>query len=414
MTHHPCTCASPPPVVDLTRFFFQDGAPNQQEANEDETAVSTRRHLVENLQTKGWSPVELNVSQLLDLKLNHPHAPILQSHATWKEQLMELFAPNVVVASKEACSKSSAVVYRAAESGVPGTVEPKESWEVRRCSCDNTNSHDRQEGSLVLHRMNEWIGVLHEISVTVRRVLQLPTGILLKEDPCCTHSYDKNASIEDCCTDLLRAFFYDTVATADSPDASPQASMGSSAHTDWGSFTVVWQDNVGGLQTLCHSCNQWVDVEASAPPDCDVVRFVIHVGDITSLALGHALDSISNTKHPAGPSSEPTTERATVVWPSPKHRVLSPTTERRGSLVYFAYPPPETSINDITDKLDSWCRQHEDMLSSQPVYVPYEDYYLLRNQSSASCIPPRQQYDAIASFPLKQVFAEKWHQVQRG
>jgi hypothetical protein len=412
---------------------------------------------MDNLQSTGWSPVKLNVRALSTPSAS---ACILQTHETWKDQLMELFEPDVVAAAQKresVASHSPSIVYRAAESGAPGTVEPKQSWQVLRCSCidcckgkgvppQEEEAESESSITVVRSRMKEWVSVLHSVAVTVRRILQFPEGILLHEESCHSDSnYDSNNGTIPCSTDLLRAFFYDTVAISDSDDttASPAPCMGSSPHTDWGSFTVVWQDTVGGLQTYCHCCEKWVDVAADTDTDTDtpgsdsdssVVQFVVHVGDVTSLALGHALLQTSQNSSNEHERSEvavsdndnvetnTASTTSVVVWPSPRHRVLSPTTQKRASLVYFAYPPVDKSIREITLHLTSWCRrvrQQQDESLSMSLgpkfnHVPYEDYYLLRNQQSiVSSVTPEQQFKAIVDRPLKDVLAEKWEQVQR-
>jgi hypothetical protein len=406
-----CTCGAPPPSVDLTRAY---DLLNLDKGDYDpEMHATIRRQLVGNLQSTGWSLVQLNVRELATdpaSDTNRRLRSTLQAHELWKDQLMELFEPDVVAAASKRIASPN-IVYRAAESGAPGTVEPKKSWEVLRCNCSKSSEGGplRQEegGSIVEDRMKEWVSVLHSVAVTVQRILQFPDGILLHEESC--HSNDA-ASTMPCSADLLRAFFYDTVTP--SSDDSPHC-MGSSPHTDWGSFTVVWQDTVGGLQTFCHGCEQWADVPAEFPGDNGVVRFVVHVGDVTSLALGHALQTSSNERREA--ATDGNFETSSVVWPSPKHRVLSPTTQKRASLVYFAYPPHDISIRDITTNLSSWCQQQQiDSQSLGPNRVPYDEYYLLHNQSKASSVTPEQQFEAIVDRPLKDILADKWEQVQRG
>jgi isopenicillin N synthase-like dioxygenase len=183
--------------------------------------------------------------------------------------------------------------------------------------------------------------------------------------------------------DLLRVFLYDPVSVEQ---------LGSSPHTDWGSWTVVWQDDVGGLQTYCQAHEKWVNVAAS-PLETSRATFVVHVGDVTSLAMGHA-------------SSQSTT----IVWPSPKHRVISPSESiPRASLVYFAYPPPGISLKDMEQALGS------ERWGDVPAAIPYNKYFVLQNQSTGDkqAQSPEETYRDIRSRPLDSVFAEKWQQVQR-
>jgi hypothetical protein len=437
----PCTCGSPPPSVDLTQAYGGDHA----NAHAQELHATIRRQLVENLESTGWSPVQLNAHELFT-SASDPASdtdtdsdtstrrlrPILQAHERWKDQLTEIFEPKVVVgaiASEWILSSPQNIVYRKAESGAPGTVEPKQSWEVLRCSCresgrecvplDQKEVNAEAEASMVAKRMKEWVSVLHSVAVTVRKILQFPDGILLHEESCHSNSNsnsNERTTSEPCSSDLLRAFLYDAVDVTPSDD-SPHC-LGSSPHTDWGSFTVVWQDTVGGLQTFCHGCQQWANVAAENPSDSGVVRFIVHIGDITSLALGNALqETSSKERREAVTDDNDNSETSSVVWPSPKHRVLSPTTQKRASLVYFAYPPHDISIREITSNLTSWCERQRQQEDSQPLgspnHVPYDEYYLLHNQSMASSVTPEQQFQAIFDRPLKDVFAEKWEQVQR-
>jgi hypothetical protein len=468
----PCTCGNPPPSVDLTEAYDlvnlrhdagdDDQAQAQAQAQEmqmqTQMHATIRRQLVENLQSTGWSPVQLNVDKLFTSD-SDPVAsctntdtarrlrPILQAHALWKEQLTELFEPDVVTAAEQKQIPSpNNVVYRAAESGAPGTVEPKQSWEVLRCNCRKSGGDvvplqqsdaDSEAESIVAERMKEWVSVLHSVALTVRKILQFPENILLHEESCHSNSNSKSNSDDattsmPCSSDLLRAFLYDTVdatTTSSDGDDSPHSTLGSSPHTDWGSFTVVWQDTVGGLQTFCHGCEKWVDVDVAAaaetPGDSNgVVRFVVHMGDITSLALGHALQETSSSKdrREVATDDSKNIETTSVVWPSPKHRVLSPTSaQKRASLVYFAYPPHDISIREITHNLANWCQRQQERERQQvdsqslitPNRVPYDEYYLLHNQSMASSVTPEQQFQAIVDRPLKDVLSEKWEQVQR-
>jgi hypothetical protein len=425
----PCTCGTPPPPVDLTQAYDLVNLHGDNDDQAQKMHATIRRQLVDNLQSTGWSPVQMNVRDLpksdadpaSDTTTARRLRPILQAHELWKDQLTELFEHDVVAAEQKRISSPNNIVYRSAESGAPGTVEPKQSWEVLRCSCRKSGvdfplQSEVEAESMVAERMKEWVSVLHSVAVAVRKILQFPESILLHEESCHSNSNDGTTSMP-CSSDLLRAFLYDTVdVTTPSDDFdSPNSTLGSSPHTDWGSFTVVWQDTVGGLQTFCHGCEKWADVAAEIPGDSGVVRFVVHIGDITSLALGRALQETSSKDRREVVIDDNDIETAPVVWPSPKHRVLSPTTQKRASLVYFAYPPHDISIREITTNLTSWCQQQQVNSYSliPPNRVPYDEYYLLHNQSMASSVTPEQQFQAIVDRPLKDVFSEKWEQVQR-
>ena len=109
---------------------------------------------------------------------------------------------------------------------------------------------------------------------------------------------DRRCESNSCCNiiDLLRVFRYGAVSH--SQTNANEAVLGSSAHSDWGTLTVVWQVDKGGLQTYCHSCDKWSDVVASSTTvtasstlttnekglgECSAQLFV-HLGDFLSLA----------------------------------------------------------------------------------------------------------------------------------
>jgi hypothetical protein len=490
---------------------------------------------------------------------------ILQNHGRdWKELLVNLFEQQQqqqidndgTEKSTGTGAGSGTVVYRVAESGSPdaGMVEPKQSLEVQRCKCRrcrrfhcvaDTPPNQEEEGvPVVTLHMQAWTDLFHQVARTVRHVLNFPQNVLLQEEPCrysSTNSavHDNNDDAVDgrancplpCSVDLLRAFYYETASAVTSVSSSSRMSidtrevLGSNEHTDWGSFTIVWQDDVEGcLQTYCHACDSWNNVQVpqtlklqQVPKDKvsgsigdragivmnnnnsnNLLYLVVHVGDVTSLAIGRqqepntastaatttespeaALSSVSrgqrqenhdsptatattdcannsinndnNEAHGANSdfNSITTTTDKTVIWPSPRHRVCLPTAkqQRRASLVYFAYPPPELSVDSISQALHEWWYRHNTtttmndtsqtaVLSStlpQPAtvadahWIPYQDYYLLRNQAvsaqasdksnrkSGNVVTTAQhQFEKIASIPLRTVLTEKWNQVQRG
>ena len=121
----PCTCRSPP-AVNLTQEFIQQ----LQETDSKKSSVS-RQQLLRNLEQSGWSLIQINVSEISPTE--DPLSDVLKSHSHWKESLVQLFQQQQ---QQTISSTNRNVVYRQAESGAPGTtVEPKESWEMQRCSC---------------------------------------------------------------------------------------------------------------------------------------------------------------------------------------------------------------------------------------------------------------------------------------
>lgn len=278
--------------------------------------------LRDNLQRYGWSFVQ----QVGDVS------------SSWREDIAALFDSTAAVANQDLPDAT----YRTAESGGGVGIEPKQSWEIALQPPSSTApSHVYQ----TLHR---YATLMKEVARQVQRALGLPDNVLLTD--------------EADCMDLLRAFSY---------DVAPTASLGSSPHTDWGSFTVVWQDSVGGLQTYCRACDRWIHV-----PAANKGSWVVHVGDVTSLVTG---------------------------WPSPLHRVVSPTKQKRLSLVLFCYPPPSKSLHEIAKQLPP-----------PVVDVDYADYSLLQNQRDPDDPEdPASRFRRIRLVPLRDVFREKWNEVQR-
>ena len=362
-----CTCHTPP-TVDLTEALAASA-----HKHDNQSSFKAEPLLRETLSQYGWCLVSIDLAQLPGDSILHSIQPLKM-----KQQVENLFDPRTV-----ASTNSKTAVYRGRMAERSVQEEPKQSWEVKRCCQDKTD----------LPIAHEWARALHSVAVAVTRVLQLPPNVLLKEtdcDECCSH--DNNP----CTIDLLRVFLYDAV------NHDTKNSLGSSPHTDWGSWTVVWQDDVGGLQTYCHSHRQWVDVPVP-PLEESRVYFVVHVGDVTSLAMVHAVarESIEDAGSP--PSA--------VVWPSPRHRVLSPTNSiPRTSLVYFAYPPLGISLKDMETSLLNYTK------TDFKVAVPYSEYFVLQDQSkieTASTSSAKETYRSIQLLSLDKVFAEKWQQVQR-
>jgi isopenicillin N synthase-like dioxygenase len=95
-------------------------------------------------------------------------------------------------------------------------------------------------------------------------------------------------------------------------EATAEGQFGAAPHTDWGCITVLWQDDVGGLQVRNRS-GQWID----APPLPDT--FVINIGDM--------LERWSND-----------------LFVSTPHRVVNASGRERYSIPVFYDPDFETVV----------------------------------------------------------------------
>ena len=319
-----------------------------------------------------------------------------------RPQIEELFDPSILNSAKldanggvqrNACGATFR--GRTSESGASKSPEPKQSWEWMRCSCPNRKFNSQFMNSrLRLNILNQWTDAMHEAALLVIR-LAVGGGISTRNTLCesqCLCSGDDNAHPSKCCcTDLLRVFRYDGLSNETERISRP----GSSAHTDWGTVTVVWQDTLGGLQTYCHGCEKWSDVkvvpDATTQSNDESISLFVHVGDFLSLATGGT-------------------------FPSPRHRVLCPVLDnntKRGSrcsLVYFAYPLPGVPLKDVEDELH--LRRNE----TQDNSICYEQYSLLHDQS-ATCISDNSQsqrmYERMRNNNFDELIREKWEQVQR-
>lgn len=383
-----------------------------------------------NLRKFGWSPVLVDISILSNILHeeedeeasschNHDSPPppppalaLLRRHRDW-ETLHEIMFDH----QQTTTSDRSVVTYRCAESGSPGgsLVEPKQSLELKR-----TNGTVATSDNDPVHvRMKSWITILHAVARTVAKTLEWPDDTLIasnKKNADTAVDQDDDTSPMD----LLRAFLYDAVvvpnhhtkndvsSSVDHDDDEVVVSLGSSPHTDWGSLTVVWQDGVGGLETFCRQHDRWVPVPAPVVRsdddddddhhDKNFLPLIIHIGDVTSLAIGGNHDDDDDGR---------------TTWPSPLHRVCSPTTGRRRSLVYFCYPSPKVgSLHNLQHLLRS--TDFTDIGADAKVGL--EHYSLLQNQSQdgqQQLSSPRQVYERILHQPLAEVFSNKWSQVQR-
>jgi hypothetical protein len=345
----PCTCHAPNPV--------------------NLSTTTAKKSLLTNLSRYGWSPITVALQEF-------PQPPT-------QEAILDYFVSSDDK-STTTTTRPAQCIYRAFESGAVGTVEPKESLEVKIADISATSYIDGDDDNRQEELLYTWCRALRSIAERVETSMGLPPNVLLDRT-------QQNS------LDLMRAFYYHAV----SDEKIARTSFGSSEHTDWGTLTVVWQDHVGGLQTYCHACQKYVHVAATKPAknsddsQKNEWNCIVHVGDTLSLALGQNRD---NDKSRSG-------DRV-VQWPSPTHRVLSQP-QLRTSLVYFVYPPTSETLQTLHAKLKGWEE------SSRGMTLPLEKYYLLKNQSTGQSESPAAVLATMESRPLGQVFQEKWGQVQR-
>ena len=383
-------------VVDVTSIFDRVLSENFSDESSSATEPLFSQDLLENLQQTGWSLVSIDTSRLVQ---NDQFDSLLRDHLQWKKMILELFQDE----QQQQSTCNNKLTFRSFESGAPGSdsIEPKWSLEMTLTHALASDATETSYG-LVQERMSAWTQLLHAVAMSVRRALDLPQDILLQDDLQSTHG-----------SELLRAFCYHPVPTDNNDDKPRHHSFGSSPHTDWGSFTIVYQDAVGGLQTFCRQCSSWIDILPNN--DSGALQFVVHVGDMTSLAIQHTMSNAATESNIVDDATSVMTND--TQFPSPLHRVLSPTVEPRVSLVYFAYPPATKSMHDLCESLKPW-------VSSLPISqgntsIPYQDYYLLQNQSSDAALGPsdtdraKAQWERIRDKPVHVILQDKWNQVQR-
>ena len=105
-------------------------------------------------------------------------------------------------------------------------------------------------------------------------------------------------------------------------DAPPDADIiGVRSHTDYGAFTILWQDDLGGLEILNKS-GEWVVV----PPMPD--SFVINIGDMMQVWSNGRFSSTS-------------------------HRVINRSGRDRYSIPMFVQPDYDTVIEPLIGAKDA-------------------------------------------------------------
>lgn len=146
-------------------------------------------------------------------------------------------------------------------------------------------------------------------------------------------------------------------------------STGSSAHTDWGMFSIVAQEwnSLPALQLFVDG--QW---RCIAPAENAVV---VNIGDYLQL--------MTNRR-----------------WKSPLHRVIS-TSRERTSLCYFHYPAFDTPVPRLDDTAIAKVAEQQDICLS-----------FVQDQSAKSGNTASASHLALSTMGL--AIAEKWSQVSRG
>jgi isopenicillin N synthase-like dioxygenase len=128
------------------------------------------------------------------------------------------------------------------------------------------------------------------------------------------------------------------------PVDAPRDQFGSAPHTDYGCFTILAQDELGGLEVRTRS-GQWID--ATPLPD----SFVVNVADMLSLWSGGR-------------------------WPSTPHRVVNRSGHERFSVPYFFDMDLDTRVSPLRAALED-DRDSSEIANAQK-QVRYGDYVMER------------------------------------
>lgn len=134
-------------------------------------------------------------------------------------------------------------------------------------------------------------------------------------------------------------------------EAGAEGQFGAAPHTDWGCITVLWQDDVGGLQVR-NRAGQWID----APPIPGT--FVINIGDM--------LERWSND-----------------LFVSTPHRVVNASGRERYSIPVFYDPDFETVVECLPN-----CSgpgnppKHPRTIAGEYITAQYDKAYAYRQKAS--------------------------------
>ncbi len=134
-------------------------------------------------------------------------------------------------------------------------------------------------------------------------------------------------------------------------EATVEGQFGAAPHTDWGCITVLWQDDVGGLQVR-NRAGQWID----APPLADT--FVINIGDM--------LERWSND-----------------LFVSTPHRVVNASGRERYSIPVFYDPDFETVVECLPNCSSAANPpKHPRTVAGEYITAQYDKAYAYRQKAS--------------------------------
>ncbi len=138
----------------------------------------------------------------------------------------------------------------------------------------------------------------------------------------------------------------------DVPHKGSDKHIGAGAHTDYGCITILWQDEVGGLQVQ-DTHGEWID----APPIEDA--FVINIGNMMA--------RWSNDRYKSTP-----------------HRVFSPSGDERYSMPFFVEPDFDTDVSCLENCCPSGeTPKYEPISAGDWMIYCFNNTYAYRNEDIA-------------------------------
>ncbi|KAJ3029910.1 UNVERIFIED_CONTAM: hypothetical protein HDU68_010693 [Siphonaria sp. JEL0065] len=367
------------PIVDVTPLLHHVSA-NQSHANASSEARAASASMLHALSTVGAFQCRITEGNFTDEDVFNTCDALFDIEASEKKACIEKrggFVRGFLGMGDE----SGGVALEVKEAFSYGTTCKKNVE-----SCNKLQGQNAFPPSLSKTHVDKLLSY-HEICSKVSRAitrgmaLALEGNKTLEECVSLTKDAENAASIS-----LMRLFRYYPYSTADKSTTTPAIPhvnrIGSSPHTDWGFLTLI-RSTRSGLQVA----------STSTVTDNTTWKTVVPVSNCFTVNGGDYLSVITNGK---------------VI--SPLHRVINAEEEVRTSLVFFYYPPYETTV-----PVDFEFRGSNSGDMDPIVLERIKNLSLFRDQTAVASESGK---DNVPSLDLKQVsfgdyISSKWESVAR-